>query len=415
METLSAKKQRNSNVELLKIISMVVIIFSHQIVPYYYDGVGGIVNFPGAGVPTDPQFLLLSFVGPLGLFADVVFIACSAYFLLESNRISVKKIFFLMASDVIVMSSALVVRAAIGDEISARQILEAIFPTILQANWFVSYYIVFYLLHPFFNYVIRKLDKKGLAIVTLILVVQCNVILFAMGDRPGAVGLKFLCFISIYFAVAFYKLYGGKLWESKKFNVILLIAMTALYIAFRIAMNYIGLENEYVAERQYYYAHINNPIQIVWALAAINLAVRKPRYNKVVNYFSAMTLLMYLIHQRLLFQYRSGYMEYFLDTYGVQNFWLAVFTLSCIVLGLTVSLSVLYRHTAYYGVMALGGVVEKGVYSVCEKLKAKVDERKSKKENNEKKENECAQESEIVYEENKQDENLSDSDKEDKE
>lgn len=394
---------------------MVVIVFAHQINPYSYSGIGGTVDFSGT-VTTDPQFLFLLFIGPLGLFADVVFIACSAYFLLESNRISVKKVFFLMASDVIIMSSALVVRAAIGDEISATQILEAIFPTFLQVNWFVGYYIVFYLLHPLFNYAIRKLDKKGLAIVTLILIVQCNVILFAMGERPGAVGLKFLCFVSIYFAVAFYKLYGGKLWESKKFNVCMLFVTTALYVAFRIAMNYIGLANEYVAERQYYYAHINNPIIVVWALAAINLATRKPRYNKIVNYFSGMTLLMYLIHQRLLFQQRSGYMEYFLDAYGVQNFWLAVLTLSCIVLGLTVSLSVIYRHTAYYGVMALGGAVEKGVCSVCEKLKTKIDEKKNKKLSEEATiACDSSQEGNLVCEENKQDENLSDSDKEDKE
>ncbi len=405
METLSVKKQRNSNIELLKIISMVVIVFSHQIVPYYYDGIGGIVDFPGAAVTTDPQFLFLSFIGPLGLFADVVFIACSAYFLLESNRISVKKVFFLMASDVIIMSSSLIVQAAIGDEISEVQILEAIFPTFLQVNWFVGYYIVFYLLHPFFNYVIRKLDKKGLAIVTLILVVQCNVILFGMGDRPGAVGLKFLCFVSIYFAVAFSKLYGAKLWESKKFNVCMLCLATVLYVAFRISMNYIGLVNEYVAERQDYYAHINNPIIIVWALAAINLATRKPRYNKVINYFSGMTLLMYLVHQRLLFQSRSGYMEYFLNAYGVQNFWLAVLSLCFIVLGLTLALSVLYRHTAYYGVMALGGVVEKGVYSACEKLKAKVDERKNKKENRTEQSDECPQAETILSNKNKQDDN----------
>ena len=236
------------------------------------------------------------------------------------------------------------------------------------------------------------------------------------GGETGAVGLKFLCFVSIYFAVAFYKLYGGKLWESKKFNVCMLFVTTALYVAFRIAMNYIGLANEYVAERQYYYAHINNPIIVVWALAAINLATRKPRYNKIVNYFSGMTLLMYLIHQRLLFQQRSGYMEYFLDAYGVQNFWLAVLTLSCIVLGLTVSLSVIYRHTAYYGVMALGGAVEKGVCSVCEKLKTKIDEKKSKKLSEEATiACDSSQEGNFVCEKNKQDENLSDSDKEDKE
>ena len=71
-------------------------------------------------------------------------------------------------------------------------------------------------------------------------------------------------------------------------------------------------------------------------------------------------------------------MEYFLDAYGVQNFVWAVFTLSLIILGLGLALSILYRHTVYYGVMALGGVVEKGVLKVAGRVKTKWKEKKNK-------------------------------------
>ena len=380
MENTINKPQRNSCIEIMRIIAMILIVFGHQIDTYFYDGVGGTIDFQGVFPSSNPVFVLLSFVGPLGLLGDVLFIVCSAYFLLDSNRISVKKIFYLIATDTIIMSLVLIVRAGLGDTISTKQIFEAIFPTVLQVNWFIGYYIVFYLLHPFFNYVIRKLDKKGLAIVTLLLVIQCNIIAFGMGDAPGSLGLKLLCFISIYFVVAYYKLYGGKLWESKKFNVIVLIVSIFTYIAFRIAMNYIGLKVEYVAYRQYGYAHINNPIIVVMAVAMLNLCARKVVHNKVVNYFAGLSLIFYLTHKNVLIFEYIPYIDYFVDTYGASNFVFAIFTKTLIVLGMGLILAILYRHTIYYGVMWLSGKVEIGVMKIVNTVKDKYKAKKLQRE-----------------------------------
>ena len=360
----------------MKIIAMILIVFAHQMNEYHYAGVGGTVDFLGAPPSENPAYWFVSSVGGLGLLADVIFIACSAFFLLESNRISIKKIFFLMATEVFVMCTSLAIRAAVGDSISTQQILEAVFPTFIQVNWFVGYYIVFYLLHPFFNYVIRKLDKKGLAIVTAILVFQCNIILFGMGNTPGSMGLKLLCFVAIYFVVAFYKLYGGKLWDSKKFNVIMLVVSLVAYIGFRIALNYIGLKYDYIGARIAGYIHINNPITILFTLAAINLATRKPRYNKVINYFSGLSLVLYLIHKSILLTTHVDFLKYFLDTYGAQHFVGGMMCLALIVLAISMALSILYRHTVYYGVMALGGIIEREAMKLFGKIKTKWQARK---------------------------------------
>ena len=379
MEMLKAKPQRNSNIELLKIIAMVLIVFAHQMNEYHYSGASGTIDFLGAPPSANPAYWFVSAVGGLGLFADVIFIACSAFFLIESNRISIKKIFFLMATEVFVMCVSLAIKAAVGDSISTKQILEAVFPTFLQINWFVGYYIVFYLLHPLFNYVIRKLDKKGLAIVTAILVFQCNIILFGMGNTPGSMGLKLLCFVAIYYVVAFYKLYGGKLWESKKFNVVMLVVSLIAYIGFRIALNYVGLKYEYVGARIAGYVHINNPIILVFTLAAVNLANRNPRHNKVVNYFSGLSLVLYLVHKNILFTSHVDFLGYFFDTYGAQHFVGGMMCLALIVLAISMALSILYRHTVYYGVMALGGVIEKEMLKLFSDVKAKWQAKKQAK------------------------------------
>ena len=128
---------------------------------------------------------------------------------------------------------------------------------------------------------------------------------------------------------------------------------------------------DYVATRIAGYVHINNPIILVFTLAAINLATRKPRCNKVVNYFSGLSLVLYLIHKSILFTSHVDFLGYFFDTYGAQHFVGGMISLALIVLGISMSLSILYRHTVYYGVMALGGKIEEGVLKTIENIKAK--------------------------------------------
>ena len=385
MLKMNAKPQRNSTIEFLRIIAMVLIVFGHQVDPtvlnpYQYEGIGGVLHYTGVAPTRNFGLFLLQFVGPLGLIGDVIFIACSSYFLVDSDRVSIKKVFFLWATDLIVMCSSLAVKAIFGDPISTQLILESVFPTLYRVNWFILYYTGFYILHPFFNYIIRKLDKKGLAILTAILVFQCNIISFYIGRKPGDIGIEFMCFISIYFVIAFYKKYGGKVWASKKFNVILLVSSIALYIATRVAVNFIGFNNEYVADpnRIYGYVHIENPFNVAMAVAMVNLASRKVRYSKVVNYISGMSLLLYLMHKNVnvFFHYDIYYFNYFLDTYGADSFVWYVFTKSLIVLGLGMLLSIIYRHTVYYGVMWLGGKTETALRSAFDKVKAKWESRK---------------------------------------
>ena len=54
--------------------------------------------------------------------------------------------------------------------------------------------------------------------------------------------VRILVFVAIYFIVAWLKLYGARFTSSFKVNAVMLAVSVTLYLAMRIAMNYIGLD-----------------------------------------------------------------------------------------------------------------------------------------------------------------------------
>lgn len=69
---------------------------------------------------------------------------------------------------------------------------------------------------------------------------MCFGVIWGAGVRLGV--LRILVFVAIYFIVAWLKLYGARFTSSFKANAVMLAVSAALYLAMRIAMNYIGLE-----------------------------------------------------------------------------------------------------------------------------------------------------------------------------
>ncbi len=83
------KNNRRSGLELLKIISFCMIVMDHTVE----------ILSKGGGYPIDVNMATGNFVGILclmlhylGMMADVIFIGCSAWFLIDDDRVKGKKI-----------------------------------------------------------------------------------------------------------------------------------------------------------------------------------------------------------------------------------------------------------------------------------------------------------------------------------
>lgn len=326
--------ERNSSVEILKIFAMILICICHA-------------NMTGIGTPTtDVQTFITHCLGAGGLIGDVIFIVCSSYFLLDSKKMKIGKVALMILNtfviSVIFASGFLIA----GYKLSALEIVRQFFPTIFQNNWFITYYIVFYLLHPLLNRIIRCMDKKALGIAALLMFIQSFILVFVQAQTPGI--HKLMCFVSTYFIVAYFKYYGNRFTESKKLNVIVLVTSIVLYFAMRIAVNFIGLRS--YADRYcplFALFHINNPIILAFSLSLLNLANRKSFVNKPINFISSLSLLFYLIHHNNLFDkfMIPKWHAWFLGEFGANLLIPDVILLTLILFVGGVLLSAIYKLT----------------------------------------------------------------------
>lgn len=365
---LMGNASRKSGIEFIKIFAVVLIVICHAVPQNPFTLADGSTFIDGTATG-NPQFIAVNFLGGAGLVGDVIFIVCSSYFLVDSKKISISKIATMILNVLIISLIFMSVILALGYKLSPMTIVRQIFPTIFQNNWFISYYIVFYLLHPLFNLIINKLDKLTLGIAAALLFFHCSILLYALGAAPST--NKFLCFINIYFVVAYFKKYGQNFCNSKKINVILCVVSAVAYIALRLGLNYLGLKVEFFRDRMLGYVHIHCPVIIVFSLAIFNLANMSDMRSKSVNYLSSLSLLIYIIHHNNLFaEYiQSKWYDFFLARCGDNYFILSILTLAAIYFAGSVILATAYRFSIEIGVKKLSGKIECGVMKIVEKIK----------------------------------------------
>lgn len=299
---------------------------------------------------SNSQYLLASCMEAAGIIGDVIFIVCSSYFLLESRKMKVGKVALMILNSLVISLIFMSVILALGYKLTAMEIVRQIFPTIFQNNWFVAYYIVFYLIHPLLNRIIHTLDKKALGIAAALLFIECYIFLFVQAEAPGI--NKLICFVAIYFIVAYFKYYGSSFTQSKKWNIVVLVSSVVLYYAMMLAVNYIGLE-KYAGEEcpLFHLFHINNPIILAFSLSLFNLANRRQFVSKPINFLASLSLLFYLIHHNNLF---AKYVQpkwhiWFVEEFGESLLVPDMLILSAILFAAGIALAAVYKLTIERG------------------------------------------------------------------
>lgn len=161
--TLPNARPRNSAIELLRILAMLMIVLSHSVVhgnfdSYYYDPVS-----------INRLFLQFSYLGNLGVD---LFILISGYFLWKRpfRREALSK----LLAQVWFYSLALflVCKYLFGYVYSPEALWQVFLPSIHQEYWFFTAYLVLMLLSPFVNLLLQALSRqqhKNLLLVMLLL------------------------------------------------------------------------------------------------------------------------------------------------------------------------------------------------------------------------------------------------------
>lgn len=305
------KKQRNSNIELLRVVAMLMIVLYHIVCHCVNIQVteGGLFNQP----IFFKHLLILSAIMPLGSVGNAIFMLISGYFMASKGtkidllKISKKLLMQLgFASMVLVISSTIVYRTLNGSMYAGLISVDS-FNTMA---WFVGYYfsvVLFGML--FLNSFLEKLDENKYLTYLFVLfaLIQFGWTFGLINGLSSNLGV-FCTGVFLYSLGGYLKKYNPlrKVKTSVFIALILICCFFVLLSSYNITSN--NIENyTRSASTDLFFQTVpgfsNNSIIVI--IIGVSLFEIFTRINipqrRILNYLGQATFMVYLIHDNSFF------------------------------------------------------------------------------------------------------------------
>ena len=321
---METQKERDSGIELLKIVAVFFIVICH-VTHTLFSGENfnnlqfndGYYSFAGT---TSITVFILTIFPYLGRLGNLIFMISSSYFLSNSEKNNLKK-FFKLGLNTIIISYIFFATFLIANvDLTKKEIIKSLFPITTRSNWFISTYLLFILIVPFLNKLIKKLNQKQLLRVSYILFIFYFVISLIISNHVNNI----IVFIIVYFIVNYFKKYMENFWNNKKRCIKLLVLGIAGLIIFQFLTNFIALK--FGSLQNDHWLINNNPILFIIAIPLFYLFKQMSFKSHFINTVSSLSLYVYLTHENVLFKTytrvyilhyiyeKIGYMHIFIET-----------------------------------------------------------------------------------------------------
>ncbi|WP_295622447.1 acyltransferase [uncultured Methanobrevibacter sp.] len=318
---MKQKSQRNTNLEILRIISMFLIISHH----FAVHGMKGL-EF----IASNPNTYVVYFFGILVKIGVVVFILISAYFMINST-FTFRKL-LVLGGEVYFYSLlflGLVVQLTyLSDPLTIADWGVHLLPISHSAYWFVTGYIVLMVLSPFLNKFLKSLSKETYIKLIVVVMVMWSIFptftpIFMIGPiANNFIGSSFqyvplIWFVVIYIIGSFIRLHVDL--DKISYKTLIATFSVGMIITYAISciVGYLdivhtqssslhmifGLPLEAVYyDTLYLWPALENKLFLFVASVALFLIFlkREEFSNKYLNYIAGSALGVYLIHDNLL-------------------------------------------------------------------------------------------------------------------
>ncbi|MBQ9395874.1 MAG: acyltransferase [Proteobacteria bacterium] len=288
-EIVSQPKPRNSNLELFRILVMLLIVAHHY------------VTASGLMLPEGPMYsnpfsfnsLWLFLFGAWGKIGINCFVLITGYFMCKSN-ITLKKFIKLFAQ---VLFYGVIINAlflCFDPNFSTHDFLSSQLPFLRIKDNFVACFLVFFFFIPFLNILIKNLNEKQ----HIRLIALCLFTYSVLALRPiFDVSFNYVSWFMILYLVSSYiRLYPKKLFDNTKIWAILLAITAGLSCAAVIGSVWVSAHYH----RTIAYAYVadsNQLIAFVTSLCAfMTFKNLKIKTNKFINAVAATTFGVFLFH-----------------------------------------------------------------------------------------------------------------------
>lgn len=285
--SINAPDERKSNIELLRIIAMVMIA-AHHFVEH-----GGFAYAADAVTLNRLWTQFLSVGGKIGVN---VFVLISGYFLVSAPSFRTNRFIRLWGQifTYSILSFAVFVLSG-AHPFSLKELATRCLPVTFSLWWFASAYCVLYLLSPFFNRLLTSFDKRTYQRFLLLLTVCWCLIPTFTGQQLESNDL--LWFLYLYALAGYLRLHG--LHVQAKGSVCLLLATGAILLTFLSAaiFDVLGIKYPVFGEHATFFYRIRTlPVLLASVLLLVGFLRIDIGHSRFVNTLASATFGVYLLH-----------------------------------------------------------------------------------------------------------------------
>lgn len=288
-------KKRKSNIELLRIVSILMIISFH-----YAFKSGYTVNSLNYNTIVVKSFY---FLGELGVN---LFVLITGYFMVNGKFSSKKLIKLILEVNFYYIFTFILSyffeHKSFETLKSFKNTFLIFFGVIFSRYWFATAYILLYMISPYLNIIINNLkqdDYKKMLILFLILWSVIPTIFGVFSDPENLLFYnRLIWFVVLYFIGAYIRLYQIKIFDKMSKSVLITVITALIMFASIFAFYKIKTTFRTFADIEISYFWPPNTIfMIILSIAIFEIFLKiKLEYNKFINLIASTTLGIYMLH-----------------------------------------------------------------------------------------------------------------------
>ena len=279
------KTKRNSRIELLRIISMIMIVLSHYTV---HSGIDKSV------LPIGFNRLLLELL-TLGNLGNFIFICITGYYMSQKNEVNhnlskILKLFLQILFYSMVIYLLLVVFGLTDFKI--KELISCLLPISFNQYWFASAYIILYIFHPYVNRLLNTFTRKEHLNFILIGVS----LFYILGTLTTKLiyGSELIQFVLIYSIGAYFNKYKDNL--VNRYNKTIFLLSIIILIISVITFDLLGCKIDIFARHSTYLLNQQSFLTLTISISLFSIfANSKSFYNNIINLIASCIFGVYLI------------------------------------------------------------------------------------------------------------------------
>ena len=313
--------------ELLRIISMFMIVLSHYCVH------NGITRW---SLPIGINRFLIE-IGVLGNIGVIIFVLITGYFYINNKEpFKIRKLFTLVFETICYSLLIYLVFVLFGKEsFSIKEFIRNCLPLAFQKYWFMTCYVVLYLFIPYINKSLNNINRDEHLRLIMIGIFLFSIVRLLI--NKSYYGNELIQFMLFYCIGAFCGKYKSDKLCDKKLNKIVFILSCFALIGFTIIFDLLSVKYSLFERFSYFIFYRTSLFSILFSVSLFNIFVNmKEFYSKFINTIASLVLGVYLISDHYLIRgvIWSGVSKYINSPYLIIHMIvsvLIVFSICCII------------------------------------------------------------------------------------